>query len=73
MNRGSRASREQRIGAMADYLIGHMKVEDIGRKWGVSGPCVSHWASQISDHFKLRKTRKIKKPYAIKRQYLEAA
>lgn len=68
-----RISREVRVGAMADYLIGKMKVTAIAEKWGVSHPMISVWAHAISDHFKTRHPSRRKKNDQTQRRYLEAA
>jgi hypothetical protein len=51
-------SDEQRIGSMADYLIGEMKTADIAAKWSVNHTSLMYWVWQMRDHFKTRWPRR---------------
>ena len=75
-------SDEIRIGAVADYLIGVMKVDDIERKWNVDHSSLCYWIYQMRDHFKTRHPPRSKreswsgvsrKMKVVAREFLEAA
>lgn len=73
--RYNKYSDEQRIGAVADYLIGKLGTKQIEAKWGVGQTTISYWVWQMRDHFKTRKPPRSKRTSWLgkidKRNYLE--